>query len=535
MARNFTKAGNYFQQEGVNCEPPEDSIPEPLSSIAKGKPAIRLPATGHYLSEFAAKLGTILADGGFYNFNGVCSTIEHNPRLNAYELTRMEPQVFRSALESHCVPFIVAKKDEKILRFNKTISVADALGTLVSPDFLKRLPPLSALNLIRLPIRREDGNIELLPPGYDPVSGIFTTSNGFQYDGYLDFESAKKFLETELLGEVCFQKDDKDRSLAVVLAEMLTLFCTHLLPAGALRPGFLFSANSEGAGKTTLAFLAIVPRLGYAAAASAARDEEEMRKEILSVALAGKPVFFLDNVKHHLSSGSLERLMTSPTVEGRILGESREVTVPHALTVIITGNGATISADLRRRVLIVELFLPEAKSEEHCFKQSLAYEEILGLAPKILAALWALVRHWRDKGRPMPSRSLNGFAAWSETVGAIVECAGFASPCLAPGGLKYSGDKDTADMEKLVEVVNPSHQYKFSELVELAQDHELFDWMIGQEGEPDIKAKSKLGKFLKKQHERIFSVSDKHGTSRLGQFSILGQTRKERRYMVQLL
>jgi hypothetical protein len=444
MARNFTKAGNYFQQEGVNSEPPEDSIPEPLSSIAKGKPAIRLPATGHYLSEFAAKLGPILADRGFYNFNRVCSTIEHNPRLNAYELTRMEPQVFRSALESHCVPFVVAKKDEKILRFNKTISVADALGTLVSPDFLKRLPPLSALNLIRLPIRREDGNIELLPPGYDPVSGIFTTSNGFQYDGDLDFESAKKFLETELLGEVCFQKDDKDRSLAVVLAEMLTLFCTHLLPAGALRPGFLFSGNAEGSGKTTLAFLAIIPRLGYAAAACAPKDEDEMRKEILAVALAGKPVFFLDNVKHHLSSSSLERLMTAPTVEGRILGESREVTIPHNLTVIITGNEATVSADLRRRLLMVELFMPEAK--QHVFLNSLTYEEIVGLAPEILAALWALVRHWRDEGCPPPSRSLNGFGEWAATVAAIVECAGFASPCAKPTTLKFSGDKDTEDM-----------------------------------------------------------------------------------------
>jgi hypothetical protein len=45
-----------------------------------------------------------------------------------------------------------------------------------------------------------------------------------------------------------------------------------------------------------------------------------MRKEILAVALAASPVFFLDNVKHHIASGALERLMTSPPFRDESLG-----------------------------------------------------------------------------------------------------------------------------------------------------------------------------------------------------------------------
>jgi len=373
--------------------------------------------------------------------------------------------------------------------------------------------------------------------GSDPDAARCLRSAVGQFGGSIpvvgNMSKAREFLEA-LLVEVCFQKEDKCRSLAVVLAEMLTLYCTHLLPPGALRPGFLFSGNAEGSGKTTLAFLAIIPRLGYAAAACAPKDEDEMRKEILAVALAGKPVFFLDNVKHHLSSSSLERLMTAPLVEGRILGESREVTIPHNVTVVITGNGATISPDLRRRLLIVELFMPEAKAELHVFQNPLTYEEIVGLAPEILAALWALVRHWRDQGCPPPSRSLNGFGAWSATVAAIVECAEFGSPCVEPANLKFSGDKATADIERLAERMNPGTKYTFSQLAELASDHDLFDWIIGQEGALDASAKSALGKLFKRCNDRIFEVTDDDGKMRRAKFCVLGKDRKERRYCLQL-
>ena len=122
---------------------------------------------------------------------------------------------------------------------------------MVSPNFLTRLPYLAALNFVRLPIRRDNGQIQLLAEGYDPFSGIFTVK-GSSYDEQFPFAEAKDFI-SELLSEVCFQPEDEKRGCAIVLAEMLTLFCTHLLPANAVRPGFLFSANAEGSGKTTLA------------------------------------------------------------------------------------------------------------------------------------------------------------------------------------------------------------------------------------------------------------------------------------------
>jgi hypothetical protein len=509
-----------------------------FAAIKKGKPTIRLPGNNHYLSVFADELGSILASKGFYNFNSTCAKIELNPKLRCYEPVTISPQAFRTIIEAYCVPFALSKKDRDFVRFNKSLSVDHATATLASPNFLSKLPVLNALNSIPLPVRRADGQIELLPEGYDAISGIFTVKDS-SYIPNLPFTQAKTFI-THLLGEVCFQPQDKERGAAVVLAQMLTLFCTHLLPLDAVRPGFLFSANAEGCGKTTLALLAIIPRLGYAPAASAPTEEEEMRKEILAVALTACPVFFLDNVRHHLASESLERLMTSPTIQGRILGQSREITLPNALTVIITGNGATISPDLRRRLRQVELFLVESKPEDHIFRNPLEIQDIITHSPKIRSALWSLVSDWFQSGSPAPTRKLPSFSAWSDIVAAIVEHAGFRSPCLDPANLNYSGDRDSIDMQKLVDAMVPLKQYKFSELVDLAHDHELFGSLIDAENPLDNKAKISFGYFLRKNNGRKFRISkpteqSPPAQSQICQFSIDGNSRPMRRYSLKLL
>jgi hypothetical protein len=139
-----------------------------LEAIRDGKPSIRLPGNNHYLSVFAEELGRILAPVGFYNFNGVCSRIEYNRKLQSFELVRVAPQAFRSMIEAYCVPFAITKREQEFIRFNKGLSTDHATATLVSPNFLTRLPYLAALNFVRLPIRRDNGQIQLLPEGYDP-------------------------------------------------------------------------------------------------------------------------------------------------------------------------------------------------------------------------------------------------------------------------------------------------------------------------------------------------------------------------------
>lgn len=59
-------------------------------------------------------------------------------------------------------------------------------------------------------------------------------------------------------------------------------------------------------------------------------------------------------------------------------------------------------------------------------------------------------------------------------------------------------------MQKLVDAMVPLTQYRFSELVDLAHDKELFGTLIGAENPLDNKAKISFGGFpTKKQRQKI--------------------------------
>jgi hypothetical protein len=153
----------------------------------------------------------------------------------------------------------------------------------------------------------------------------------------------------------------------------------------------------------------------------------------------------------------------------------------------------------------------------------------LTMRPTILAALWALVRHWDGQGRPKPSKIKGGFESWSEVIGGIVEAAGFGCPLVA-GEAAITSDPDTEDMRRLVEAMAVlGNEYSFAGLVEVARKEECFAGILGGEGDPkpDTKARATLARLLAmwdkrmigrwrlritgKGHARRYQVESLHG------------------------
>ena len=60
----------------------------------------------------------------------------------------------------------------------------------------------------------------------------------------------------------------------------------------------------------------------------------------------------------------------------------------------------------------------------------------------------------------------------------------FASPCQL-ASLKTGGDTETQDMEHLVAAMVPNTECRFSDLLALSRDHELFVRLSPAEGEPE--------------------------------------------------
>jgi hypothetical protein len=398
-------------------------------------------------------------------------------------LTVVTGRAFRTAIEDYIIPFKVTKTQTgTLISLNRTISREEAESVLESSQFIKRLPRIRAVNNARFPVLRASGRVELLPEGYDPESMIYTNPGGPKIED-LGPEKGKELLRSKL-EEFCFQEKDRERATSVAIAAMLTLFVFNIIPRGALRPGFLYTANAEGGGKTLLARLAIVPRLGFTPIGSLPEQEEEIEKRIAAAAIAGSPTLFFDNGKRHISSGSLERAITATHLEGRVLGKSQSYQIENMMTVFLTGNGATISGDLRRRVLHVELFLREAMAEDRQIKNPLDEAEICAQRSCILSALWSITSDWDRKGRPLPRLKLPDFKGWSEVVCGILEHAGFASPCTrAPSAV--SGDRDTEDMTKLISAMPRNKEFRFHDLVDLCREHGLFIRFVGTNNDDD--------------------------------------------------
>ena len=468
------------------------------------RPKIEIPASRSRLSsEFAKELGPILAKHGFFAKDGIVVC----PDAERASLSTVTARAFRTRIEDYVIPFRVIKSQyAELIAFNRTISKEEAETVLESKQFIQQLPIIRAVNNVRLPVNRASGRLELLPEGYDPQSMIFTASGGPEVEDPGPADS-RSFLHA-ILDEFCFLEDDRERATSVIIAAMLTLFVSHIIPTGAQRPGFLYTANAEGSGKTLLARLAIIPRIGFTPTGSLPEQEEEIQKRVFSAAVAGSPVFFLDNGKRHVSSGALESALTAPFIEGRILGKSQMLFVENMMTVFLTGNGATISPDLRRRVLHVDLFLREAKAEDRKINYPLDEPTIRDLRPAILSALWGITLDWARAGRPPPKIKMNGCESWSDVVAGILEHADFASPC-TPAPSSLSGDRDTEEMAKLAaSMATRKREFRFADLIDLCHELGLFTRLIGDGEDPEPLARKErtiFSRILSKFNGRIFA------------------------------
>jgi hypothetical protein len=251
-----------------------------------------------------------------------------------------------------------------------------------------------------------------------------------------------------------------------------------------------------------------------------------MRKAITTTVREGSLSLFLDNIKdRRLSSAALEAFLSSPEWKDRLLGKNENFVGPNLATVFATMNGGTISSDMRRRSLFVELHLAEERAEDRLWIRPLSNPKLLELRPRILAACWALIKNWAAKGRPQPSRSHSAFPEWACVVGGAVEAAGFCCP-LDPGEVGAAADEDTESMRLLVQAMVPGKSYTFGEIVKLCRDNECFVWLVG--GEMDPGAKSKLGWVFNRFDQRrvggqFFIVE---GQAHARRFCIAGQNEK---------
>ncbi len=296
-------------------------------------------------------------------------------------------------------------------------------------------------SVAEVPRLRPDGTV-IQAPGLDAVTGVF-------YRPCADYapvperptrEDAIAALETldYPLAEFVFV-EPHDRSAA--LAAALTIAAGPAIQGP--RPMFEIGASTPGEGKGLLVDAVSIIGAGRAPACmSPARDEDESRKTILSLALDGTQVILLDNATGTVGTPSLAMALTAGEVRGRVLGLSRIATVPISATWLITGNGLSYAKDLARRVVRIAINAGLEHPEDRKFREADLRAYCRRERPRLAIAALTVLRAHAVAGRPQHGGPRKGsFTSWDDVVRSALIWAGRPDPARWRRGAARTGGR----------------------------------------------------------------------------------------------
>lgn len=312
-------------------------------------------------------------------------------------------------------------------------------------------PQLRLLNgITETPVLRRDRSL-LTDPGYDKSTGLLYSPGTVVPDvpanpSRRDAFAARDRLRA-LIAEFPFERPAHS---AVWLAGLLTSLARRAFAGPA--PLFLIDANVRGSGKSLLADLVGIivtgrrmPRMVNPS------DEDEARKRITSVALAGDPLVLIDNVTGRLGNAALDAALTGTRWSDRILGGNKMVDLPLRATWFATGNNIMLRADTARRCCHCRLESPEENPEERTgFQIPRLIEHAREHRLELLTAALTMLSWYGTSGREncnlVPWGSYEG---WSTLIRSCLTGLGAPDPATTRRQLAETADTEVEALRAL--------------------------------------------------------------------------------------
>ncbi|MCF3935319.1 hypothetical protein L1787_18145 [Acuticoccus sp. M5D2P5] len=299
-----------------------------------------------------------------------------------------------------------------------------------------RLPALNGIACA--PLLRENGSIHAVN-GYDPASGNWCEripeierlipAVPTMDDAARALRTLRTILRTFCFADALMTFDaaagvevvditlppGQDESAA--LAALMTAVCRPSLP---LAPGVVIRAAAmSGAGTGKGLFVRCISLIAYGNephAVSGGVNREELEKKIAAELMEAGPMLFLDNLNGRtFNSELLASVLTERPARVRILGRSQMVPLNSSAWVALTGNGLSLTEDLARRFLVIELDARTEDPEARPFRINIKAicherrEELLAAALTIWR--WGRLSKHCSQGRPFGS-----FETWTSWV-----------------------------------------------------------------------------------------------------------------------
>ena len=523
-------ATNAMLREKGILPPESPDAPAESSSDAPPELApIRLPGRNVPISQFSRELGAVLCRNGVFLRSDMAVTLDKKH----CRLVKLDSESLRSYGDDQAFLHTIEKSGEEFVKIRQSMRKDIASAVLSSRVFLEQQREVWRVNAVPMPVIRDDGRLELLEQGFDHESQILTMPSSMKYR-LMPVEEAVTFFKNLTAG---FPFPDRDPStglshaLCVHMAAWLTPFVLSMLPRQALIPMFIYSSNRQGSGKSLLVKMILYCIFGSASSIPFGTDEDELRKLLDTEALANSPFIFFDNVKRKLSSMLLDMWLTQSTWKGRRMGGQQQFEVPKQGVVYISSNHAETDKDSTRRACFCELFIEEVDISARKFTRMIDDSYLSGtdVRQDMLSALWSIVHHWDQSGRPKGPTNLGSFERWAELVGGIIHCAGFGDP-LSKAEAIAAGDSDTKDMKQLVDLLSHkivdggdesdeappkedpnTAEFNFETVIQICRDHDLFVKRIDgkdKDGTFELTRSSRiqLGKLFEREAGQIWNV-----------------------------
>jgi len=279
---------------------------------------------------------------------------------------------------------------------------------------------LSALEFYtRMPFVDLDFNV-VARPGYDENSKTY-------YDGPpIAIADGTELLDKVLATFLWKTSVDRVNFLGLLLTAMSGLHWPGRHPLTVI------NGNRPGVGKSLLAkLLSLLVDGTSPKSISYNPNDEEFEKQIATRVKAGDNVILIDNAKRTskvraVNSSVLERSVTDNLVNYRKLGSNSAITRTNTMLFCLTMNCTTLSADLARRALPINLAC-DGDVRRHNFD----IPDLLGFVSEhretLLSELAGMFDRWVRADRPMPRETATHSVSqlWAATIDAILQHSGY--------------------------------------------------------------------------------------------------------------
>lgn len=280
-------------------------------------------------------------------------------------------------------------------------------------------------SILTTPFLRIDGEV-ITQSGYDEPSACYLSlPDKIVIDRIpsspteTDVTQAKQLLLEELLGDFPFVDEaSRTHTLAALLLPFVRQFIHGPTPL------HFIDAPTEGTGKTLLAeLLSIIITGNPVTVQPAPKEEDEWRKCITSILIESPMLVLFDNVKYTLESPGLAAALSASIWSDRLLKNSKRVHVPIYNLWLATGNNGTVSPEISRRTIWIQL---DSKLAQPSARSGFRHPNIIRWALKerwrLVHACLTLLRYWYRQGSALGNSTMGKYESWAEVMSGIMQC-----------------------------------------------------------------------------------------------------------------